>query len=149
MGYVLFKFTFLNQITGNKFLTGVCGVRNMANHRRAHEKTSEHYVACQKLVEMDRRAQIKDQFDPQRRRGYNLEVQRNRDFLKKLVSVVVLLAKTGSPFRANHKGSDSSNRGLYIETLKLLAENCEDARLKVTYYASWNLHLRIHDIIIR
>ena len=41
-----------------------------------------------------------------------------------------LFGKTGQPFRGNNEGLESVNRGMYIESAKLLAAHVEDEKLR-------------------
>ena len=48
--------------------------------------------------------------------------ERNRQILYHIIDVVVLLARTGHPLRGHREGSDSHNRGLFLEITHLLAQ---------------------------
>ena len=47
--------------------------------------------------------------------------ERNRQILFRIIDIVVLLAKTGHPLRGHREGSDSHNRGLFLQNATLLA----------------------------
>ena len=47
--------------------------------------------------------------------------ERNRQILYCIIDVVIVLAKTGHPLRGHREGSDSHNRGLFLEITHLLA----------------------------
>ena len=57
-----------------------------------------------------------------RNRAYNLEVSKNRELMKRLISVVCLLSKQELAFRGHDESEGSHNRGNYIEMLKFLSE---------------------------
>lgn len=48
--------------------------------------------------------------------------ERNRQILYRIINVVIVLAKTGHPLRGHREGSDSHNRGLFLEITHLLAQ---------------------------
>ena len=48
--------------------------------------------------------------------------ERNRQILYRIIDVVVLLAPTGHLLRGHREGSDSHNRGLFLEITNLLAQ---------------------------
>ena len=48
--------------------------------------------------------------------------ERNRQILYRIIDVVIVLAKTGHPLRGHREGSDSHNRGLFLEITHLLAQ---------------------------
>ena len=49
--------------------------------------------------------------------------ERNRQILYRIIDVVVLLAWTGHPgIRGHREGSDSHNKGLFLEITSLLAQ---------------------------
>ena len=48
--------------------------------------------------------------------------ERNCQILYRIIDVVILLAKTGHPFRGHREGSDSHNRGLFLEITHLLSK---------------------------
>ena len=48
--------------------------------------------------------------------------ERNRQILYRIIDVVVVLAKTGHPLRGHREGSDSHNRGLFLEITHLLSQ---------------------------
>ena len=41
--------------------------------------------------------------------------ERNRQILYRIIDVVKLLAKTGHPFHGHREGSESLNKGLFLE----------------------------------
>ena len=48
--------------------------------------------------------------------------EKNRQILYRIIDVIVLLARTGHPLRGHREGSDSHNRGLFLEITSLLAQ---------------------------
>ena len=56
------------------------------------------------------------------------EAQRvmNREYFKKLVDIVLTLAKCGKPFRGHVEAETSKNRGLFLEIFSLVKRHCPE-----------------------
>jgi len=46
----------------------------------------------------------------------------NREIIKRLIDVIIILTKSGSPFRGHLEHEDSVNKGLFLEIVDLLKQ---------------------------
>lgn len=50
------------------------------------------------------------------------EITERREYLRRIVSLTLLLAKQGIAFRGHSKGEDSTNQGNFLEFMKFLSK---------------------------
>ena len=75
--------------------TGYTDLKNYASRMRAHETSGSHLEAVLKLYHFGKINQSADEATSASRVAHNERVKENREVMKRLVDVVVLLAKQG------------------------------------------------------
>ena len=104
--------------------TGITNVPNLTNHIRKHEKTSDHVTAVTAfslLGTTDIETSISEA-SMINRNLHNEEVRRNRNMLQHHIDMVVYLSTQGISFRGHREDATSSNKGNFVEGVKLLAK---------------------------
>ncbi|XP_063062575.1 uncharacterized protein LOC134455446 [Engraulis encrasicolus] len=90
-----------DKLAGNPWVYG--GYADMVNLGRAierHEKSRAHIVATMKLKVFGKeRGEVDQEAEQSRSKQHNAQVSKNREVLKRFISVVIFLAKQGIPFQ--------------------------------------------------
>ena len=100
--------------------TGYTDLKNYASRMRAHETSSSPLDSVLRLNHFGKINESVEEAACASKVAHNDRVMHNREVMKRLVSVVVLLAKQGLSFRGHNESVGSTNRGNYIEFLEAL-----------------------------
>ncbi|XP_025202572.1 uncharacterized protein LOC112599734 [Melanaphis sacchari] len=82
-----------------------------------HTNCVESWSVFKSGVSIDVQLKIQNELDLKNREKDRLH---NREVLKRLIDIVILLSKTGRSFRGHDESSKSMNKGLFLETVNLL-----------------------------
>ena len=103
---------------------GYHDIKHLSEKTSKHENSERHLASAEKLA-MFGRMRIDEALDLSRiteRNKFNSKVKENREIIKRLIDVTILLAKQELSFRGHREDINSINRGNYIEFLNLLSD---------------------------
>ncbi|MGH0144218.1 UNVERIFIED_CONTAM: hypothetical protein FKN15_040089, partial [Acipenser sinensis] len=96
----------------------------LSKSAQKHEHSQSHLRTTVTLKTFGK-TQIDVKLDEQKRRDaihHNEQVRKNCEVLKRLTDSVVYLGKQELAFREHNEGTNSSNRGKYVELLPLISD---------------------------
>lgn len=111
--------------------TGYDDLHNIHKSEKRHGNSVAHIVAMKDLKLFGKNQRIEFSLSEQNRltvQKHNEEVRKNRAILTHLIRVVCLLGKLGLAFRGHDESDTSTNRGNYVEFMKVLGHYDSDLK---------------------